>query len=355
QMLRPGPSPADPQAIDWDKHGFAPVDTAFVAGSVAPADGSFEPLEVLPWGELALPPSATVLNYGQALFEGLKARRGVDGKVRLFRVADNAERMRSGAERFMLAQPPAALFRAAVEAVVTANLAYLPPYGKGALYIRPILVGAGRTLAPLPSPRTLFMVYANPVGHYFKGLSCIAIKATDEHHRAAEKGVGRVKAAGNYAPCFKPVIEAKAGGYADLLFLDHDGKRIEEVGSANLCAVKKGALLVADSPSILQGITRDSVKRIAADKLGLRIEFGPLALDRVLGLGEWKAEGQAEELFCTGTAAIVSPIGRLTWRGKDYEFSGGQPGKATSAIYAELDGIQTGALPDPYGWTSVVA
>jgi len=218
-----------------------------------------------------------------------------------------------------------------------------------------MLLGTGRTLGLSPSPETLFVVYVNPVGLYFKGLSPISILVCEEHQRAAERGTGHSKAAGNYAPCFKPTASAKAAGFADLLYLDHEGRRIEEVGSANLCAIKGKTLFVADSPSILPGITRDSVECLAHERFGMETLRGELSLDQVLGKGRFASDGKVEELFCTGTAAIVSPIGRVTFRGEETVFGLGEVGDMTRRLHDELDGIQTGLIPDDHGWTTIVA
>lgn len=340
--------------LDWDKVGFAVTVTPYMAGSVAGPDGAFEKPALVKTGALRLPPWAASLNYGQALFEGLKARRGVDGKVRLFRVSANAKRMAQGAERMMLAAPSEEVFRDAVLQAVKANLDYVPPLGKGSLYIRPLLVGSGMTLAPAPAGETLLVVYVQPVGSYFKGLACIKVLVEERYQRAAAKGTGWVKAGGNYAPCFLPAKKAKADGFADTLFLDQTGSLVEEVGAANFAMVKDGVLYVADSPSILNGITRDSVMRIAKDRLGVKVEFAPLKLDRILGLGEFAGKGPADEAFCTGTAAVISPIGSLSYRGKDYAMGDGEVGPISARLFDELDGIQTGRLPDPFGWTEEI-
>lgn len=354
-MVIPGSlDPTPIESIEWEKTGFSLKVTPFMGGSIAGEDGVFEPHAVVRTGVLKMPPQASALNYGQALFEGMKARRGVDGKVRLFRVADNARRMASGADRLMLASPSERLYCETVLDVVKANIDYVPPLGKGSLYIRPLLVGSGMTLAPAPCDETLFVVYVQPVGSYFKGLACIKVKVEDAYQRASARGTGWVKAAGNYAPCYYPTKQAKAEGFADLLFLDHSGTYIEEVGSANFAMVKDGTLFVADSPSILKGITRDSVMRVAREKLGLEVVFAPLELDRVLGTGAFAAAGPADEAFCMGTAAVISPIGSLRWKDRDFEFGGGAVGKVTTAIYDAIDGIQTGRLPDVYGWTTIV-
>ncbi|MFH2113121.1 MAG: branched-chain-amino-acid transaminase [Spirochaetota bacterium] len=354
-MMIPGSLEPTPVAsLEWEKIGFSVVVASHMGGSIAGADGVFEEPVVVPSGVLRIPPQACALNYGQALFEGMKARRGVDGKIRLFRMVDNAMRMARGAGRFMMAAPSEELYAKTVFETVKANLEYIPPEGKGSLYIQPLLAGVGMTLAPAASDVTLFMVYVQPVGSYFKGLSCIAIKADADYHRAAARGTGWVKAAGNYAPCFMPVKKAKADGFADILFLDHEGRHVEEVGSANFAIVKNGTLYVADSPSILGGITRDSVMRVAKEALGLKVVFAPLELDMVLGLGAYASQGPADEAFCMGTAAVISPIGSLRWQDTDYTFGKGETGLLTTSIYERIDGIQTGRLPDTYCWTTVV-
>ncbi|HUW71209.1 MAG TPA: branched-chain-amino-acid transaminase [bacterium] len=346
--------PTPLSSIEWERQGFSMAIAPFMGGSVAGQDGVFERPTLVGAGVLRVPAQACALNYGQSLFEGMKARRGVDGKIRLFRMADNARRMALGAERLMMPSPSIDLYSQVVVDVVRANIEYVPPLGKGSLYIRPLLSGVGMTLAPAPSDITLFVVYVQPVGSYFKGLACIDIKAEDEYQRAAARGTGWVKAAGNYAPCFYPAKRAKAEGFADLLFLDQDGKYVEEVGAANFAMVKDGVLYVADSPSILKGITRDSVMKIAKEKLDLDVVFAPLSLDRVFGLGQFAGSGTADEAFCMGTAAVLSPIGSMQWKGGRHVFGAGDVGSITAKLFDELDGIQTGRLPDTYGWTTVV-
>jgi branched-chain amino acid aminotransferase len=283
----------------------------------------------------------------------MKAQRGPDGKIRLFRIDANARRMAKGAARFMLAPPSETLYRETVIATVKANADYVPPYGKGSLYVRPILAGVGMTLSPAPSDTTLFLVTCLPVGLHYKGGSMVNIKVETEFQRAAAKGTGWVKAAGNYAPCFRPSDEAKHEGYDDLLFLNQTGNNVEEVGTANFAIVKNGVLYTADSPSILPGITRDSVMRIAREILHMEVVFAPLELDRVLGLGAHEKEGPADEAFFTGTAAVISPIANIHHAGKDYSF-GDTEGPYATKLRDQLVGIQTGRLPDPFGWITVI-
>lgn len=346
-------TPTPLASIDWNNIGFGGIVTPFVAGSIACADRGFEPVALAPNGNLAIPPLAVCLNYGQELFEGMKAQRGPDGAIRLFRIDANARRMANGGARLMLDPPSEALYREAVIATVKANADYVPPYSKGSLYVRPILAGVGMTLSPAPSDSTLFMVTCLPVGLNYKGSSMLAIKVETDFQRAAAKGTGWVKAAGNYAPCFLPSHEAKHQGFADLLFLDQNAKNVEEVGTANFAIVKNGTLYVADSPSILPGITRDSIMRIAREKLGMEVVFAPLELDRVLGTGAFAKDGPADEAFFTGTAAVISPISRIHHAGKDYAF-GDEAGPYATKLRDQLVGIQTGRLPDPFGWVTVV-
>jgi len=346
-------TPTPLSAIDWDTVGFGGIVTPFVAGSVALSDGIFEPVAVVPNGNIAMPPLACCLNYGQELFEGMKAQRGPDNKIRLFRIEANARRMAKGAARFMLAYPSEELYRQAVIEAVKANAEYVPPYGKGSLYVRPILAGVGMTLSPAPSDTTLFLVTCLPVGLHYKGSAMVNIKVETEFQRAAAKGTGWVKAAGNYAPCFLPSHEAKHQGYDDLLFLNQTGNYVEEVGTANFAAVKNGVLYAADSPSILPGITRDSIMRIAREILHMDVVFAPLELDRVLGLGAYEKEGPADEAFFMGTAAVISPISKIHHLGKDHSF-GEQPGPYATKLRDQLVGIQTGRYPDPFGWVTVL-
>ncbi len=346
-------TPTPLSSIDWNNIGFGGIITPFIAGSIAHPGEGFEPVTVVPNGNLAIPPLAVGLNYGQQLFEGMKAQRGPDGKIRLFRIDANARRMANGGTRLMLEPPSEALYREAVISAVKANADYVPPYGKGSLYVRPLLIGAGMTLIPAPSDTTLFLVTCLPVGLNYKGSSMLAIKVETDFQRAAAKGTGWVKAGGNYAPCFLPTDKAKHDGFADLLFLDQNAKNVEEVGTANFAIMKNGTLYLADSPSILQGITRDSIMRIARELLGMKVVFAPLELDRVLGTGVYAADGPADEAFFTGTAAVISPISRIHHAGKDY-FFGNDAGPYATKLREQLVGIQTGRFPDPFGWVTVV-
>jgi len=344
----------DPEMIDWDHLGFEVLDTATIGGTQARADGPWEPFTLAPYGEIRMPISATALNYGQSVFEGLKAVRGADNRVRIFRVEANAVRMQESARRLSMKTVPIQTFIDGVIRVVRSNIDFTPPHGKGSLYIRPLLYGTGRTLPPMPSSEYVFLIYVCPVGLYFKGLSCISISVTTEYQRAAEKGVGRVKAAGNYASSFYPVALAKENGYAETLFLDASGTFVEEVGTANILMVKGDQLMVAESPAILPGITRNSLAELAENELGLDVSLERVKLDRILGINEFEADGPADELFCTGTAAMVSPVGNIHFQGRDYPLNDNQVGPITARLHHRLFQIQNGLVEDTYGWTTTV-
>ncbi|KAL6955024.1 Branched-chain-amino-acid aminotransferase, mitochondrial [Sarracenia purpurea var. burkii] len=227
---------------------------------------SFTKGELQHFGNIELSPSAGVLNYGQGLFEGLKAYRKHDGNILLFRPEENALRLRMGAERMCMPSPTIEQFVDAVKATVLANKRWVPPPGKGSLYIRPLLMGSGAVLGLAPAPEYTFLIYVSPVGNYFKeGIAAINLIVETEVHRATPGGTGGVKTIGNYASVLKAQTVAKAKGYTDVLYLDCVHKKyLEEVSSCNVFVVKGN---VISTPSIkgtiLPGITRKSIIDVA--------------------------------------------------------------------------------------------
>ncbi|CAK9071783.1 unnamed protein product [Durusdinium trenchii] len=250
---------------------------------------------------------ATVLNYGQGIFEGLKAFRTSKGRTVLFRPEKNAQRMASGAERFLMPPVPKELFLEMCYEAVRANADWVPPEGKGSLYLRPLLMGSGAALGVGPSPEFTFVIYVAPVGSYFSGGGA-RLRVETSHHRAADLGVGYVKAAGNYAPCFQPQKDAKEKGFSDVLYLDPSGKRVEEAAASNFfCVTKDGKLKTPALGTILAGVTRDSILQLARrlatqSDLINSVEETSITLDEIL---------QAKEAFVTGTAAAVTPVGHV--------------------------------------------
>ncbi|XP_058187174.1 branched-chain amino acid aminotransferase 2, chloroplastic-like isoform X3 [Rhododendron vialii] len=252
--------------IDWDSLGFSLMPTEYMYVMKCSQGQSFSKGELQHFGNIELSPSAGVLNYGQGLFEGLKAQRKQDGNILLFRPEQNAMRMRMGAERMCMPSPTVEQFVDAVTATVLANKRWIPPHGKGSLYIRPLLIGSGAVLHLAPSPEYTFLIYVTPVGNYFKeGIAPIHLLIDTEVHRAAPGGTGGIKTLGNYASVYKAQGAAQAKGYTDVLYLDCVHKKyLEEVSSCNVFVVKGNVISTpAIKGTILPGITRKSIIDVA--------------------------------------------------------------------------------------------
>lgn len=335
--------------IDWGSLGFGYIRTDENIRCYY-RDGKWGDLEVSSDEYVNLHMAATCMHYGQECFEGLKAYRGKDGKVRLFRVEDNAQRMIDTAEYLCMQAPPVDLFVEAVEKAVRANERFVPPYGTGAtLYIRPFLIGSGPQVGVKPATEYLFMVFVTPVGPYYKeGFDPIKVMVDREHDRAAPLGMGHVKSGGNYAASLLSAMEGHRKGYPSVLYLDaREKKYIDECGAANFFAIRKGSYITPDSRSILPSITNMSLCQLAAD-MGLTVERR---------LVEYAEMSSFEEAGSCGTAAVISPIGTLfdPDENKIYTFGDGKKaGPWTTRLYEKLRAIQWGDEPDPYGWVTVL-
>jgi branched-chain amino acid aminotransferase len=332
-----------PPKVDFDNLSFCltPAETMFI--SKCGSDGVWDQGQFLPYGNISISPAACVLNYGQGLFEGLKALRTKAGKMVLFRPLENGKRLVEGAGRLCMPAIPPERFVEVIREVVLRNADYVPPYGKGSLYVRPCLFGSGGVLGVAPAPECTFLVYASPVGRYFKsGFLPIKLEISRDFHRAAPKGTGNVKYIGNYASVMLPAKKTKARGFSECIYLDaREEKYIEEVGAANFFCIKGKTLITPRLGSILSGITRLSVIQIAREMMGLEVVEKLVSLDEVLG---------ADEVFCTGTAAVVSPVGSITDGGRETVFNGFEVGPLTQALYDHLTRIQLCEEEDRFGW-----
>ena len=331
------------ESFDWDSLTFSltPTETMYITQTKG--GEPWMPGRLQPYGDIPMSPAAGVLNYGQGLFEGMKAFRTSTGRIVFFRPEENARRMQRGADRLKMPPVPESVFVDAVEQVVNANQHWVPPTGKGAMYVRPLLMGSGPILGVAPAPSYTFLIYVTPVGPYFKGgMSAIDLLISEHHHRAAPGGSGGVKAIGNYAPGMKPSKEAKAKGYAEVIYLDAETHTcIEEVGAANFFCLKDGTLYTPElTGTILPGITRDSIIQLARH-LGYEVVEGKVGAEFAL---------QADEAFCCGTAAVISPIGSITHGAVKKVFSDGKPGAVTTQLYNALTGIQNETEEDIFGW-----
>jgi len=329
--------------IDWENLGFeiTPADKMFIAEY---KNGVWEEGRIVDYGPVSVYPSAVVLNYGQGIFEGMKAYRTIDGSIVLFRPYDNARRLNSGCKRLCMPQLDEDYFLRSIRNLLLQNEDYVPPHGKGDLYIRPILFGSGQMLGVNPALEYTFIIYMSPVGPYFKsGFSGINLEIRDDFHRVPLLGTGGIKAIGNYATSLYPKSVVKKNGYDEVLYLDaRCNTYVEEVGSANFFIYRDGVLSTpALNGSILPGITRDSVLTVARKKLGIYTLERDIRYDELFN---------AEELFCTGTAAVITPILSISFRGKRFQIGDGTPGDITKKLYNEIRGIQYGNIEDEFGW-----
>ena len=330
--------------IDWDSLGFDPLETRSMFIANCPIDGKWESGSLVPYGKIELSPAAGVLNYGQGVFEGTKAYHTSKDNIVMFRIGRNAKRMAWSTERLCIPKMDPDFFIDAVTKTVKDNLDYIPPYGKGSLYVRPIVWGTAPAIGVRAVSEYTFVVFVSPVGSYFKdGIKPLNLKVETDYHRAAARGIGNAKAIGNYSASLYPLTKAKKEGYDEVIYLDSvDGERIEELGSANLFICKDGVIKTPKlSGSILDGVTRNSVCRIAKDVLGIKVEETDIHLDELL---------EADEVFCTGTAVVVAPVGKVTYKNKVHHFSGGNIGPITNKCKETLTSIQREEITDPFGW-----
>jgi len=312
------------------------------------AEGWHNPT-VAPYGPIALDPAASVLHYAQEIFEGLKAYRHPDGSMALFRPDANAQRFNASARRLAMPELPEALFIQAIEELVRADADWFPSVEGGSLYLRPFMIATEAFLGVRPAKAYKFLVIASPAGNYFKsGAPAVSIWVSD-YTRAAPGGTGAAKCGGNYAASLVPTAEAFAKGHDQVLFLDAAEHRwIEELGGMNLFfAFADGSLSTPPlSGTILPGITRDSLITLAREE-GLTVREDRYSLD------QWRddaASGQLIEAFACGTAAVVTPVGKVADHGGEFTIGSGGPGQLTGKLKARLTAIQRGEEADSHGW-----
>lgn len=297
----------------------------------------------------SLDPAAMVLHYGQAIFEGLKAYRGKDNGIYLFRPTANIERMNRSAARLCMPQLPVDEVLEALKQLLLLDQEWIPTAKGASLYIRPTMIATEAALGVRPAKEYLFFIILSPVGAYYpEGFNPVRIYVTDKYVRAVPGGVGEVKTAGNYAASIMAAVEAQRAGFTQVLWLDGvERKYVEEVGTMNIFFVIGDEVIPPPlSGSILPGVTRDSVLRVARD-LGRKVVERKISIDEVLAAQE---AGTLAEIFGTGTAAVISPVGSLHYKGRDCLINGGRTGALSQALFDEIQSIQYGLKPDPYGW-----
>ncbi|NLG83424.1 MAG: branched-chain amino acid aminotransferase [Firmicutes bacterium] len=316
-------------------------------------DGRWDDPKIVPYQNFTLDPAARVLHYSQEIFEGLKAYAGDDGRIFLFRPEENARRMNRSAARMCMPTMPEEDFLACVTSLVVAEKRWIPRATGTSLYIRPPMIGNEAALGVHPSDEYLFFIILSPVGAYFKtGFKPVRRYVEDVYVRAVPGGVGDAKTGGNYAATLLAGALAEEKGFSQVLWLDARERRyVEEVGSMNIFFVFGTKLVTpALSGSILPGITRDSVLKLAP-RLGYEVEERPIGIDEVIAGIE---DGHLTEAFGTGTACVIAPVGGFQYKRRDYTITGEEVGPVTQRLYDELVGIQYGRKPDPFGWVKEI-
>lgn len=335
--------------IDWANLSFGYRKTNYNVRCTY-RDGKWGEIEVSDSEYLNIHIAATALHYGQEIFEGLKAFRGKDGKIRIFRLDANAQRIRRSAEGILMEPIPEELFRKMVTKVVELNADFVPPYGSGAsLYIRPLEIGMSARVGVKPADEYMFIVLVTPVGPYFKeGFKPTNICIMRDYDRVAPKGTGRWKVGGNYAASLAAGEKAHELGYSAVLYLDpREKKYLDECGPANFFAIKDGKYITPESESILPSVTNDSLKQLARD-MGIEVECRHILLEELDDITEAAA---------CGTAAVASPVAEIDDldTGKKYVVStNGEAGPVTTALYNKLRAIQLGEEDDIHGWNTIV-
>ena len=335
--------------IDWGSIGFGyiPTDYRYVANF---KDGKWDEGQLTTDPNVTLNECACVLQYAQTCFEGLKAYTTEDGHIVTFRPDLNGERMENSAKGLEMPPFPKERFVDAITKVVEANAAFVPPYGSGAtLYIRPYMFGYDSIIGVKPANIYQFRVFCTPVGPYFKGgAKPITIRVSD-FDRAAPHGTGHIKAGLNYAMSLHAIVDAHKNGFDENIYLDPQTRtKIEETGGANVIFITKdGKLVTPKSNSILPSITRRSILQVARDYLGMETEEREVYLDEVKDFAECG--------LC-GTAAVISPVGKIVDHGKEICFPAGMEkmGPVTQKLYETLTGIQMGHIKAPEGWIHVI-
>jgi len=337
------------EKIDWSNLSFGYMKTDYNVRSYY-RDGEWSAPQLETSEEISLHMAATCLHYGQEAFEGLKAFRGKDGKIRIFRMHDNAERLQSSCRGIMMAELPVEMFEEMVMLVVKKNERFVPPYESGAsLYIRPLLIGTSAQVGVKPAKEYTFLIFVTPVGPYFKeGFKPTPMVIMREYDRAAPLGTGTFKVGGNYAASLRSGEQAHAMGYSAVIYLDaREKKYIDECGPANFFGIKENRYITPQSTSILPSITNKSLMQLAKE-MGMTVEQRPIPEEELATF---------EEAGACGTAAVISPILRIDdiSENRTYHFSkDGKAGPVCEKLYHKLRAIQYGDEPDKYGWVTIV-
>jgi branched-chain amino acid aminotransferase len=354
KIIRTPPDKRKAKPVDESKLGFGRIFSDHFFTMPYHADRGWHDPLIEPYRVLELDPTAMCLHYAQEIFEGMKAYRGKGGAIFLFRPMENIRRMNVSAERLCMPRVDEELFLEALTRLIIIEKEWIPRGSGTSLYIRPTMIATEAALGVHPSNEYLFFIIAGPVGAYYpEGFGPTKIFVTEEYCRAVPGGTGHCKAGGNYAASLFAGEIAKGMGYTQVLWLDAvEKKYVEEVGTSNMFFVIGDELITAPlMGTILPGVTRDSVIQLAKS-WGVKVAERRLSMDEVMAA---IADGTLREAFASGTAAIVSPVGQIRYREKEYLIADGKTGKLTERLYNEILQIQYGQKDDPFGWRIKIA
>ncbi|QNR23385.1 branched-chain amino acid aminotransferase [Croceimicrobium hydrocarbonivorans] len=310
------------------------------------SNGSWSEPEIKPYGPLSFTPAMHTLHYGQAIFEGQKAYYMEDGKIGIFRPEANAKRLNHSARRMFMPELPEDLFMEGIQALVDLDRQWVPKAENHSLYLRPFMFGSSEFVAARPSEKYIFCIICSPVGPYYSG--DVKVKVEETFTRSASGGVGSTKCAGNYGGAFFATDQARKEGYTQVIWTDHaNHELVEESGTMNVAFIIDDTFITPPlSDRILAGITRDSILTLLRDRGIVKVEERPVKVEEVVNAAK---EGRLQEAFGMGTAAVISPITSIGFRGTDYAIATPQDGYAMR-IKKELTDLRSGAAEDPYGW-----
>jgi len=334
--------------VDLDNPGFGVAFSDHMFSAVY-EDGAWQTPEIMPYGKLSLAPATSTLHYGQGIFEGMKAFRGEDGSISIFRPDAHHRRFNRSCRRLCIPETDYETFIEGLETLINLDQDWVPKRHGYALYIRPFIFATDEYLAVKVSNSYRFLIITSPVGAYYEeGINPVSLVTSENYVRAVEGGVGTVKTMGNYAASLLPAQEAQRRGFTQVLWLDaFERKYIEEVGTMNIFFLINDVLVTAPlNGTILGGVTRDSVIRIAKD-WGVEVQERKITIDEVFEADE---NGTLQEVFGSGTAAVISPVGKIQHRDKDITIHNNTIGPFAKRLYDEITGIQYGERDDRFRW-----
>ena len=351
-LVRPGMARTKP--ADESKLGFGVYLSNHMFLLDYKTESGWHDPRIVPYGPFLMEPAAVVLHYGQEVFDGHKAYRHPDNKIALFRAGENLKRLGRSCERLCIPDFPTDVVYAGMKKLLQVDKEWVPSAPQTSLYVRPTIIATEPFLGVRPAEEYLLYVITGPVGAYYpEGFNPVKILVEEDYVRAAPGGMGEAKTAGNYAASLKAQVEAHDKGYTQVLWLDAVERRyVEEVGTMNICFKFKDEVVTPPlKGTILPGVTRDSILTMCRER-GLTVNERAVTIDEVVDKAK---SGELDEIFGVGTAAVISPVGSLGYKGEEITIADGRTGALSESLFKELTDLQYGLAPDTHGWIEIVA